>query len=258
MFVTALTLPAVVRAEDFVLVDQPHGPAPVVVYKDAPVRTRDAAVTLADYIEKISGARPDVIDGEPRPVPERAIWVGMQPVVKKLFPRSDLDFRHPEETLILANGNHLVIAGRDRWNPAHTEAKGRLAMKTGIQQEYGTANAVYTFIRDQLNVRWLWPGEEDVIQSKRIIIAPCERRYHPQIRARAALLQKLSLGDSKEDPGQLWSRYLPVVTFSKPVIGFFYLVAVTDFLFKEPILVPDTISNCRKHLCCQRIHKTCG
>ncbi len=192
---------------DFVLVAKDTPPAPIVVFEGAPPRTRDAAESLANYIEKISGQKPEIIEGEPSPLPERAIWVGVQPAVKSLFPKTDFDFQHPEETLILANDSHLVIAGRDRWDPAHMEAKGRLAMKTGMQQEYGTANAVYTFLHDHLGVRWLWPGEEDLVMQERITIAPCELRYHPQFRARASIFTKLELGDHKEGDDLAWARF---------------------------------------------------
>ena len=212
---------ATLRAADFVVIDKSQGiaPPPIVIFGDAPPRTRDAAVTLAEYIGKISGQRPVVLDGEPKPLPERAIWVGVQPVVKTLLPKIDFEFQHPEETLIAASEKHLVIAGRDRWDPAHMETKGRLAMKTGMQQEYGTANAVYTFIQDKLGVRWLWPGEEDVVLQERIAIEPCEVRYHPQIRARGGMLQKLSLGDSKEDAGELWARFQRVQLDSLELLG---------------------------------------
>ena len=193
-------------AADLVLAGKDTPAAPIIVFKDAPPRTRDAAVKLAEYVEKISGQRPAVMDGEPSPVPVRAIWIGVQPVVKTLFPKTDFDFQHAEETLILANEKHLVIAGRDRWDPKHMTAKGRLSTKTGMQQEYGTANAVHSFLRDQLGVRWLWPGEEDVIQRESIAIAPVELRYHPQIRARAGLFTKLELGDHKEGPDLEWAR----------------------------------------------------
>jgi len=59
------------QAADFVLVGKDRQPAPIVVFEDAPPRTRDAAVTLADYIAKISGQKPEVIDGEPKAMPER-------------------------------------------------------------------------------------------------------------------------------------------------------------------------------------------
>jgi hypothetical protein len=172
------------KAADLVLVSKDTPPAPIIVYADAPPRTREAAEVLAGYIEKISGKKPFVMLGASSPAPGSAIWIGVQPEVKALFPKVDFDFKHAEETLIVANEKHVVIAGRDRWDPKHMEAKGRLSTKTGMQQEYGTANAVFTFLRDQLGVRWLWPGEEDVIQRERITIAPCEVHYHPRIRAR--------------------------------------------------------------------------
>ena len=207
------------QAADFVLVGKDTQPAPIVVFKDAPPRTRDAAVTLADYIAKISGQKPEVIDGEPKAMPERAIWIGVQPMVKSLFPKTDFDFKQPEETLIVANEKYLVIAGRDRWNPAHMEAKGRLAMKTGVQQEYGTANAVYSFIQEQLGVRWLWPEEEDVIICDRIAVAPMERRYAPSIRSRSGMLTKTSLGDNKESGEELWARFQRVQLDSMDISG---------------------------------------
>ena len=208
-----------VHAADLVLVAKDTAPAPIIVFKDAPPRTRDAAVTLAEYIEKISGVKPAVMDGEPQPLPERAIWIGVQPAVKTLFPKTSFDFKHAEETLIVANEKHLVIAGRDRWDLAHMEAKGRLAMKTDIQQEYGTANAVYSFIQEQLGVRWLWPDEEDVIKRERMAIAPIERRYHPQIRARGGMIVRTSLGDNKESGEELWARFQRVQLDSMDMDG---------------------------------------
>lgn len=206
-------------AADLILAGKGTPPAPIIVFKDAPPRTRDAAVTLAEYIGKITGQKPSVLDGEPSPRPERGIWVGVQPAVKSLFPKTDFEFKNPEETLIVANEKHLVIAGRDRWNPLSMEAKGRLAMKTGIQQEYGTANAVYTFIQDHLGVRWLWPDEEDIIPCERIAIAPMERRYHPRIRSRSGMLVKASLGDNKETGEEVWSRYQRVQLDSMDMSG---------------------------------------
>ncbi len=210
---------AALHAADFVLVAKDTLPAPIIVFQDAPPRTRDAAMTLAEYIEKISGAKPAIVDGEPSTVPERAVWVGFQPVLKSLFPETDFDFKHPEETLIAANEKYLVIAGRDRLDPAHMETKGRLVMKTGIQQDYGTANTVYSFIQEQLGVRCLWPGEEDVVECEHIVIAPMERRYHPQIRARGGMLVKTSLGDNKESGEELWARFQRVQLDSMDMSG---------------------------------------
>lgn len=196
-------------AGNLVLVEDGVSRAPIIVFQNAPPRTREAADQLAEYVEKISGARPDVIEGQPPIIPPHAIWVGYQPVLKRLMPGVDFDFKHPEEILITADENHLVIAGRDRWDPEHMDGWGRLAPITGRQQEYGTINAVYTFLQDYLHVRWLWPGEtgEDVLPRKTIALAPFSHRYHPQFRSRSCLLRRLALGYSKDGPQQQWARY---------------------------------------------------
>ena len=176
----------------FVLVDKIVNveAAPIIVSRDSPPFTREAVAVLADYVEKISGSRPAIIAGEPREWPDRAVWIGLQPTVKKLFPKTDFDFEHHEEFLIKANENHLVITGRDSWHPDHLVVKGKRETVNGVQREYGTANAVYTFIHDHLEVRWLWPGElgEDFEKRDRIALEAFEFRYHPPLRARSKVL----------------------------------------------------------------------
>ncbi|MCA1809641.1 MAG: DUF4838 domain-containing protein [Lentisphaerae bacterium] len=161
---------------------------------------------MVEYIEKISGARPEVIEGLPDPLPERAIWVGYQPVLHELFPEVDFDFQHPEEILIAVNDRHAVVAGRDVWHPEHMQVELRRDTVDGVQQEYGTVNAVYTFLQDFLGVRWFWPGElgTDFVKQDTIALAPQVYRYHPPIRYRSGLIRLSSLdgrGHSKT-----WTR----------------------------------------------------
>jgi hypothetical protein len=164
--------------------------APIIIARDAPPFTREAVAVLADYVEKISGSRPAVIAGEPQILPQRAIWVGLQPTNKGTFPNTDFDFEHHEEFLIKANKSHLLITGRDIWHPDHLVVKGKRETVNGAQREYGTTNAIYTFIHDYLDVRWLWPGElgEDFKKRTRIALEPFELRYHPPLRARSKVL----------------------------------------------------------------------
>ncbi len=75
-----------------VLVEDGVSRAPIVLFDGAPPYTRQAADELAVYMEKISGARPKVIEGEPDSVPKHGIWVGFQPKVAKLFPEIDFTF----------------------------------------------------------------------------------------------------------------------------------------------------------------------
>jgi hypothetical protein len=179
---------AVLPAADFVLAGPGVAP-PIVIPQEASSNTIEAAKTLADYVTKISGAKLAVIKGAPEPLPEHAVWVGCQPALKKLFPKIDFEFQHPEEILLAANGAHLVIAGRDR-------------MADGKDVESGTANAVYTFLQQRLDVRWLWPGPlgEDLIKRDKLALAPFEYRFHPPFRQRK--MWRCSLGSA----GNAWFR----------------------------------------------------
>ncbi len=186
------------------------------VFENAPRFTRMAADELADYMEKITGVRPEVIEGAPDPVPETAIWVGYQPVMDDLFPDHNFDFEHPEEILIAATEDHLAIAGRDRWDPDHLDVEARHFEwgnrdVEGFQQEYGTTNAVYTFIQDYLDVRWLWPGEIEVPERETIAVSSSlEHRHHPQIRQRYGIFWNRALHRSGGRPGRPegdWMRY---------------------------------------------------
>ncbi len=189
---TVASLRTTFAAEELVLVEEGRVRVPIVIFADAPSLTRLAADELALYIEKTSGARPEVLEGRPNPLPERAIWVGYQPVLEELFPELDFDFKHAEEILISANEDHLVIAGRDRWDPEKLEVDLGRTTFDGVQQEYGTHNAVYTFLHDYLGVRWLWPGPfgEDVLDKPTIAFGPFKYRYHPQIRGRSRLFRR--------------------------------------------------------------------
>lgn len=173
---------AIMMAQDMVWVAPGMPPAPIVVPLEDPTDSVvEAANDLADYIERISGSRPEVLHGAPNPLPERAVWVGIQPAVHKIFPDLDLSFTRPEEILIAAADGQLLIAGRDR-APVDIETY-RFRAQLG---EFGTANAVSTFIHDYLGVRWLWPGElgTDIPSSERIAFEPFTYRFNPPIMSR--------------------------------------------------------------------------
>lgn len=222
LLATLLVLGILPARADLILVEDGVSRAPIVIYGEAPPMTRQSADELADYIEKASGARPEVIEGLPQPVPEQAIWVGYQPILDQLFPKVDFDFQHPEEILIAANDDHLVIAGRDRWDPDNSYTIDRRGKRIdGIQTEYGTINAVYTFLQDHLDVRWLFPGElgEDVLEHKTIAFAPFQTRYHPQVRSRSGLFTYSGISRGGYGISQDWTRRQRLMLDSLDVSG---------------------------------------
>lgn len=192
---------------ELVLVRDGSEAIPVVVAEAPPPGTVRAAEELVDYIERITGARPDLIQGRPEPVPDSAIWVGYQTLLDDLFPKLSFDFAHPEEILIAAEGKHLVIAGRDRWDDRQPILEPGEEIPRSVQQEFGTANAVYTFLQDYLGVRWFWPGPfgEDVPETDSVAFEPFEFRYHPQILARARLFRRSLPGG--RGAAIEWSRF---------------------------------------------------
>ena len=182
--------------------------APVILFKDAPPITRQAAEDLVTYIEKVCGQRPELLDNAPNPIPKRAIWIGVQPELKTAFPGLDFSFTKPEEILIAANDQHLVIAGRDVWDPDHLVVEGIDEKIEGKQSEYGTANAIYTFLQDQLGIRWLWPDElgEDIPKKETISFTPFEHRFHPPIRGRTGAFNFSALSNKGYGKSHRWCR----------------------------------------------------
>ncbi|MBN1672833.1 MAG: DUF4838 domain-containing protein [Kiritimatiellae bacterium] len=176
--VGAVSMALAIEADgaNLVLASDGRSLAPIVVASSADANTLRAADELADYIAKISGAEPDVLVGSPSPVPAHAIWVGYQSRLDGLFPGVDFSYDHPEEIVIASTSEHLAITGNDR-------------VLGGKQVEFGTANAVYTFLQKYLDVRWLWPGElgEDIVKRSTLALAPFTYRHHPQLRQRDIL-----------------------------------------------------------------------
>lgn len=185
--------------------------APIILPKENTPLMVDAAEELADYIQKICGKKPEIIEGAPSAIPSKAIWVGYQPAIEKLFPGISFKYEYPEEIINVANEKYIAITGRDRWDPKNMTIPDRTGKNviTGVQQEYGTCNAVYTFIQDQLQVRWLWPGPlgEDIIKNDELIVPAFFYRYHPQIRDRSGMLHLLRLVSNKGAKGEhRWAR----------------------------------------------------
>ncbi len=61
---------------EMLLVNKGVSPVPIIVAADAPLATTRAVEKLAESIEKISGAKPEILVGTPDPMPDSAIWVG--------------------------------------------------------------------------------------------------------------------------------------------------------------------------------------
>lgn len=179
---------------NMVLVDKGVSKAAIVIAGDAPEETARAADYLAEYIGKISSAKPAIVSSADAPA-SGAIWVGPNPLLASRFPGVSLSFEKPEEILIVCNGTDLAILGRDR-------------VLGEAQIEHGSANAIYTFIQRYLGVRWLWPGAlgEDFKPADTIAVPAGEYRFAPLFRQRAMNKYRIQYGAQEKEFIE-WHRF---------------------------------------------------
>lgn len=209
-------------SESFILVKDAQPLASVVLPADATPRNREAANELVAAIRAISGAELKIIEATPSNPPERGVWIGLQPGMATLFPDTNLELTKPEEIVIATGKNHLLIAGRDRFDRNHMSVAGTSQMIEGKQQEYGTANSVYTFLQEFLGVRWLLPGPlgADYPKTGTITIPPTNLRYHPQFRLRMGIFAPHEEGKIKRgNEMSEWARRQRLLLDSLDVDG---------------------------------------
>lgn len=125
-----------------------------------------AAVELADYLEKIGGARPQIVTESQQRIPDGPrIFVGHCKANGDLAPK-------PEEIVVLTRKGHLHVCGGDT-GPRGISCKG-------------TLYAVYDLLEQELGVRWLFPGEhgEIVPRQATVTLPELNRRVQPRIAKR--------------------------------------------------------------------------
>jgi hypothetical protein len=245
---------------EFVFIQNGQSLAPVILYENAPPRTVLVAKEFVAYIEKITGVKPELIIGNPSKIPQKAVWIGYQPNLKNIFPQVNFDLKQ-EEIILTANKNHLVILGRDKFDKSLPQVFVKGTMINNYQQEYGTINAIYTFLQDYLEVRWFFPRElgEDIITKNKLSFKPFLYRYEPQIKARSGLFINSRLARNQlNDAVDKWTQHNrtfysssdfnaghPFVNwwdkYQKTNPGIF---ALTTHLTRDPISDPKYVKLC--------------
>lgn len=152
------------RAEAAVLVEDGQNRATVVLPEGANSQTRQAVEDLLDYMERISGVRPQLASSGDEVSTPVTVWVAMHEGVEERFADIDVELEQWEEILLACRGDHVLIAGRD-------------AEPGGSIQQAGTSLAVYEFMERYLGVRWLWPGPLGEVVPERDTIELDEFTY---------------------------------------------------------------------------------
>ena len=151
----------------------------VIVTAEEPSPTaNEAAKVLQLYIQKISGAKLEILT-EKNSDSKTKIFVGRSNAVKRLgvdVPSGYTKWMNEEGFVIRTVGNNLVIAGNEDWNYR------------------GTVFAVNAFL-ESLGCRWFFPGEygKVVPSLKTITVGDINREERPSFRIRM-----ISFGPDKE------------------------------------------------------------
>ena len=128
-----------------------------------------AAKEFQVYVQKTSGALLPIVD-EATEVAGAKVVIGPSALARRLAPGvADLP---ANGFVIRTRGDSLVLAGADgRGDPLRVET------------QVGTLFGVYAFLRDQLGIRWIWPGELGEVIPRRgtIRVGNLERRHVPRM-----------------------------------------------------------------------------
>lgn len=162
LVVIALPIQALAGGERY-LVEEGKARAVVVLDKEAIPAERKAAEELVDYLQKISGAKLKIVASEPKEGELVSIYVGRGAESDRYL--SGVDFS--------ALGTDGIVVKR---------VDDRLFLTGGRTR--GTLYAVYSFLNDELGVRWWTPYESTIPQKKSIALPAVDRLFVPPIAIR--------------------------------------------------------------------------
>ena len=137
----------------------------ILIPDDAAAPTKKAADQLADYLEKITGAKFPVIAESALQAKTPVISVGATEFMVKAFPDLDPSALKPDGIIIKTKGNDLFLAG---------------------QGTRGDLYAVFSFLEDECGVRWWTPFDESVPKNPDLTVARPDRVYAPPFSHREA------------------------------------------------------------------------
>jgi hypothetical protein len=204
-------------AGDFPLVSNGKAPAEIIIDAKAPAMVRHAAREMGDYLFKISGSRPALVEAGPDwTLPsdtERRIFIGESAFTRKQGFAPDA--LKPDGFLVGADAHNLLLVGRDEPVP-YVENKTAVT-GLGFEDLYvnresglcaygqtGSLFAVYQILEKVGGVRWIWPGAlgEEVPSAQNLTVPEGRRTVEPEF----ALRQYSGFRFDQDQSASQWYR----------------------------------------------------
>jgi len=134
-------------------------------------------------------------------MPKNAIFIGWHSFFNQEAPNE------PEQVLITVRNNRAMICGRDMPAIVDTIKDHNGKILTGVQSEYGTINAIVTFLTDFLGFRFFYPGEDGTYYPDTLQSANKSVRYTPSIRDRSIFhLLRFEVNAKSRSLENQWAR----------------------------------------------------
>ena len=154
----------------------------IVVDKNSPEPTREAAAELQKYIFKTTGARLAIQSS----AKGKALYVGESEYTRKCgLTKESLQ---EQEYRIQARDGNLILIGRDQTDAENAKLKGHTFNSNKFFQETGSLYAVNDFLEKFCGVRWYMLTElGEVIQPSKNLILPgnTDIRHIPSVKFRS-------------------------------------------------------------------------
>ena len=169
IFIYLIAILASIPAQSTTLATNGKAKATIVLGHDATKPERYAASELATYLKKTTGATFKVTDIAPKN--GSRIFVGQTATVKKLLKGFNWSKLRRDGIVIKTIGKDLVLAG---------------------DRPRGSMYAVYTFLEDQLGVRWWTAEAESVTKIITLDIGSLNTTYTPPFLYRETLYKRVT------------------------------------------------------------------
>ena len=181
VLVLALVLAPSLAAGDVLLVENGEPKAAIVIPENANEIETLAAQELQAYVQKMSGAKLQIVTEAAAPAKGNVVAVGNT----KLAAKFGVDVKKlPAEAFRLKTTGPrptLIIAGQDTINERVSKGRTPFAHRNHVGTLFGT----YALLH-RLGVRWLWPGESGEVapKMKTIRLTDLEVTESPRVRKR--------------------------------------------------------------------------
>jgi hypothetical protein len=204
LFPLAITLSC--KEKPFTLSNKEMGSACIVIPDPANSIQKFAAEELKKHLELVFKSDIDITDNSGLKKFRKHFFIG---IVPRDFSRE----LEPEEAVYIVHGNSIYLFGDDKINRPYSDNRPGELMNRVLSEALdlsfsrtGTLSAVYSFLENELGIRWIKPGDEGILFTAKTIVTMPDKEFswHPSLVQRNIRTSKFSFEEQ-----QVYGKYAP-------------------------------------------------